>query len=219
MLNKKKLIALLGGSFDPIHNGHIHVAHVILDLLPFNEIRLIPCKKNPLKETAPVASDDQRLEMIKIAIQNESNILLDDRELRREGDSYTIDTVTELKNEYPEAIICCVMSTDVFCQFDRWKDWNTILNKVHIIITNRPGMPLKVDNTLTQLVKDRKTTDVTQLQMNDAGLVYMPHIAHFQAISASNIRELIPKEHTPDHLLPQGVWEYIQKHNIYYAKS
>ena len=133
----KKSIGILGGTFDPIHHGHLRLSIGAKEILKFDEVRLVPARQSPHRQPSH-ASPQQRLKMIELAIAESKGVIVDDRELHRDGKSYTIDTVKSLRNEFIQSTIALIIGMDAFKTLKRWRDWLYILDYVHIILADRP---------------------------------------------------------------------------------
>ena len=132
------LIGVLGGTFDPIHNGHIRLALEAKEQLSLDHVRLIPLNFPPHR-SRPIASSLQRRKMIELAIDNEECLRIDLRELDNDETSYSINTLKSLRHEFIDDTLCLILGRDAFNKIDRWKDWKKLLNYAHIIVANRPG--------------------------------------------------------------------------------
>ncbi len=127
-------VGILGGTFDPIHFGHLRPAVEVRAALSLDVIRLLPCRVSPLREE-PAAAPEHRLAMLKAAVAGEPDLIVDGRELDRPGPSYTADTLAELTTEYPDDRLFLIMGGDAFAAFDRWDRWQQILASAHIVAT------------------------------------------------------------------------------------
>lgn len=134
-------IGIFGGSFDPVHLGHLWIAEAALESLGLKDIRWIPAATSPLKPNGPVAPDEQRLQMLQLAIGGAAQHIVDDREIRREGMSYTFDTVCELKSENPEAEIVVVIGSDSLETMPKWHRPSELLEQVTLAVVQRGGDP------------------------------------------------------------------------------
>jgi len=206
-------IGILGGTFDPIHLGHTHLAKQILTLISLQSILLIPCNQSPLKNQ-PVASTEDRLNMVKIAVKNNPKILVDDCEIRRDGLSFTIDTLKTLKLDYPNNSLVFIVGIDAFNRFDEWEDCYEILKLAHLIVVNRPGFLVATNPKVIELLEKCRTNDVRSLQKQNAGLIYLVDIAPLP-ISATQIRNLIKNNQSASNLVAKEVWKYICKNKLY----
>lgn len=206
-------IALLGGTFDPIHNGHLAIAHAVYQQLKPQEIRFIPCYQ-PAHRIAPIASPEDRLAMVKLAIKDENDFVVDDREIQRQGPSYMIDTLQSLQKEFPGKPLCLILSTDAFANFQHWHRWQEILNYCHLIVTQRPGYILPNNTELLNFLAQHKTTDIKKLAEKLAGYIFLLNFTG-PDISATAIRKKISEKIMSENLLPTAVWEYIKKEKLY----
>ena len=206
-------IGILGGTFDPVHLGHMHLAKQIITLLPLQNILLIPCYQSPLKDR-PLASAQDRLNMIKIAIKNYPQFLVSDCEIKRGGLSYTIDTLRMLKQTYPNNPLIFIIGVDAFNQFDQWEDRHEILKLAHLLVVNRPGFAPTTNIAVTALLQKHQTAHAESLQKQNAGLIYLINIAPLP-IAATQIRHLIKHHQSASNLVAKEVWKYINKHKLY----
>jgi len=131
------LIGLLGGTFDPIHKGHINIATALMQQLDFAQVQFIPCQRSPHREQ-PIASAEDRLAMIKLAIEPYDRFTVNTIEIKKPGPSYTIDTLRSIHAEQPNKALCFILAMDAFAHFNQWRQWQEILNHCHLIVVNRP---------------------------------------------------------------------------------
>ncbi len=215
MKSQVQPILLFGGTFDPIHYGHLRLAENLHNLLPTAEIRLMPSATPPHREQ-PGASAEQRLAMLQLATENLPHLKIDDRELRRDGESYTLLSVNELLKEYPEQPIILVMGDDAFGGLCHWFQWQSLLAKVNVLVVARPGAQFQLSNELVSSITQCDRLD--SLLHTQAG-----HLYRFESplleISATHIRQLIAENQSCRFLLPESVIEYIQRHRLYAANS
>ena len=209
----KRHIAIIGGTFDPFHLGHLAMGEAITQQFPFDEIQYMPCK-TPSFNKFPTATPKQRLKMIKLGIAKHKKLTINEMELHRPGVSYTFDTVKTLRTQHPDAAISWVMGADTLQYFNQWLHWFTILNYVHLLVINRPGYLLTRVSWLENLLKQHQTFKPTTLTNSFSGSIYIndlitPHI------SSSDIR-LLCRNHQPyAKLVPEAVFDYIEKNNLY----
>ncbi len=162
-------IGILGGTFDPVHNGHLHLATAFLKELDLAELRFIPLN-SPAHRPAPVASSAQRLEMLKLAVEDQARLKVDDCERRRDGVSYTIDTLKDLRTRFAESSLCLLMGIENFKTLNQWHQWQSLLGYAHIVIANRPGSDDNIDNEEIKNFMDIfMTTAVDDLHQQAAG--------------------------------------------------
>jgi nicotinate-nucleotide adenylyltransferase len=211
-----KLIGILGGTFNPIHFGHLRMAQELADALNFSEVRFIP-SANPPHKTAPEVSAEHRAEMVRLAINDNPLFKLDARELERTGASYTIDTLISLQEELGKNTgLCLMMGSDAFLKINMWARWQELLDYCHIILVQRPNLPgqPKLPEELTALLHDRYTENVDDLTSKTTGYIHMQAITPLE-ISATKIRENFKLGQTPRYLMPEKVIEYIGSHRLY----
>ena len=205
-----KSIGILGGTFDPVHRAHIQVALTVLQALQLDKIHLIPCRQSPTR-VAPLASTAHRLAMLNLAVMNESKLLVDDRECRREGVSYSVDTLTELRSENPDAALFFVVGTDAFNGLTAWHRWSDIFNLAHLVVVSRPGEELRREGQLAKELVEREcqTRPGDQAGKIITGLdCRLPH-------AASQIRAAFAAGNMAEELMDEAVHDYIQENRLY----
>jgi len=190
-------IGFLGGTFDPIHFGHLRPALEISEALSLQPLFLLPNRIAPHKSKSHCTAT-QRAEMVKLAIADQANIEIDTRELNREKPSYTVDTLIELKKLYPHTPICFIMGMDSLINFNSWFKWQEILNYCHLVISSQ-------------------TTNKQDLHDLPCGKIYFQETSQLD-ISSTDIRHLLKNNHSIDYLVPQAVSHYIKKHQLYQSK-
>lgn len=213
-----QLIGVLGGTFNPIHFGHLRLAQELTDALSLKEVRFTPAANPPHKE-APSASAFHRAEMVKLAIADNPAFKLDERELQRKGASYTIDTLISLRSEVGvETALCLIMGSDAFTRFNTWHRWQEILDYCHIILVQRPLITVTnqppLTDELTLLLQNHYTENVNDLANQHAGLIHMQAITAL-SISSTAIRTAFKLKQTPRYLMPQAVIDYIVINQLY----
>ena len=206
-------IGILGGTFDPVHHGHLRLALEVYEALELQAVRLIPLGQPPHR-SAPVASPELRLRMLRTAIGNELALILDDRELRRQGPSYTVDTLTDLRRELGDVPLCLLMGVDAFAALDTWHEWTRLIELAHIVVAQRPDAALPTAGPVKELFERHRTDVVSDLHQNSAGCIWLLPIPQLD-ISASGIRALIAAGRSPRYLLPEGVIDIINQHQVY----
>lgn len=199
-----KPLALFGGTFDPVHLGHLSVAWEASELLDA-EVRLMPAHVPPHRH-APTASAAQRVAMLKAALRGQQRLTLDTRELRREGPSYTIDTLRELRQEQGERPLVLLLGADAFANLPSWQSWRELFDYAHIGVLNRPGIDAAWSVELAVEILPRRVSDVEWLQQLPAGKVIELAVTPLE-ISATRVRELLAEGRDPRYLLPCGLFE------------
>lgn len=207
MTSSKAPVGVLGGTFDPIHNGHLRLAMELVSALGLDHVRLIP-NGDPPHRNAPRATPGQRSKWIRVAVANEPRLRLDDRELLRDGPSYTVDTLASLKTELSEHPLCLVMGRDVFAQLPEWHEWRRLFELAHIVLIDRPGLEVELQPDASTELEARGTDDHRALRRSAAGLIY-GYAPPPLAISASRIRELLANGDSARYLLPESILDDI----------
>ncbi|MGO1245863.1 MAG: nicotinate-nucleotide adenylyltransferase [Oceanisphaera sp.] len=209
----KKAIGLLGGTFDPIHIGHLRPAIELQEQLNLAQIRLLPNYIPPHK-TTPDSAPEHRLAMAQLATKYTPGLVVDARELAHNRPSYTIETLIELRKEQPDTPLCFLMGMDSFCGLNHWHRWQELLEYVHIIVSDRPGFQSHFNPTIQALFRAHSTTDPRLLQQHLAGHIYLFNNAQLD-ISSTQIRRLIRHGNNPQYLLPEAVANYIREQRLY----
>lgn len=207
---------IYGGTFDPIHHGHLRLAIELCDRLEVERVSLVPCHIPPHRGDTG-ASASQRLQLMELALQGEPRLYIDDRELLRAGASYTADTLRQLREELgPDQPLVMVVGTDAFAGFDRWREWERIPELAHIVVVRRPGPALDPESTPARLLASRRVEDVESLRGTPAGCI-LELDPPLLDISATGIRERIAAGRSPRYLIPDSVWEEIRRLGLYGA--
>ncbi len=208
------MIGILGGTFDPVHFGHLRPALELLQQLPLTEIRLIPCRIPPHRGR-PVASPEDRLRMVAAAVADEPQLIVDDRELHRDGPSYSVDTLLGLRAELGDTeSLALIMGMDAFHNLSSWHRWQEIPNLAHLLVTYRPGAPVPRDGALGRWARAAQAGHVDTLCDRPAGGLLIWSVTQLD-ISATAIRDTVARGESVRYLLPDPVWAYIQTHRLY----
>ncbi|MGH8678337.1 MAG: nicotinate-nucleotide adenylyltransferase [Burkholderiales bacterium] len=211
-------LALLGGTFDPIHLAHLRLAEETADVFGFGEVRFVPVAVPPHRGL-PGASAQHRRKMVELAIAGNSRFVLDDRELKREGTSYTFDTLTELRRELGETPMCLLMGADAFVALTTWYRWQELFDLAHVLVARRPGYPLdQLAASLPAALRTdylrRHAPDRGGLKLAPAGRVFTHELTALD-VSATALRSLITRGRSLRYLLPDSVIAYIHDHRLY----
>jgi nicotinate-nucleotide adenylyltransferase len=210
-------VALLGGSFDPVHHGHVALAALFAKLLQPDELRIIPAG-NPWQKTPLLASASDRVAMLELAFAEAGlAVKLDRQEIERQGPSYTVDTLRQLRAELgPDAAIVFLMGADQLQHLDTWREWRALFELAHIGVASRPGFELN-DAALPEAVADelkQRRGSLAQLRETPYGHVYLANTLAVD-ISATQIRAALQRERAANSLISPVVLDYIQQHNLY----
>jgi nicotinate-nucleotide adenylyltransferase len=211
-------LALFGGTFDPVHFGHLRVAADTAAALQLTELRLIPSKK-PVHREATTASGEQRLAMLALSVAGFPGLAVDDCELRRETPSYTVLTLEHFRTHFPARPLIWLIGIDAFLGIQRWYQWPRLFDLAHFVVLNRPGFAVAnaLSASLAEVWQGRLNPDPSILRTQMHGGIYLHTVAP-QAISATEIRNKIAagaadKALAP--LLPASVLAYIREHRLY----
>ena len=206
-------LGILGGTFDPVHFGHLRLAVEMQERLDLSDgVRLLPAAVPALRD-APGCSPSLRLEMLVAAVADAPGLAIDDRELHRDGTSYTVDTLESLRAELPQASLCFIVGMDAFARFDRWHRWRDILELANIAIARRPRATFPDNVELSKFVADHAAAEPV-LGRSLAGHVCVVDVPLLD-ISATYVRELVAKGRSPRYLVPQPVACLIEQHGAY----
>jgi nicotinate-nucleotide adenylyltransferase len=216
-----RLVGLLGGTFNPIHYGHLRMAQELANGLGMDEVKFIPSANPPHKDSISVSAE-HRAAMVELAIADNPLFTIDKRELEREGASYTIDTLISLRKELGNnTALCLMMGSDAFVKLNTWHRWQELLDYAHIILVQRPnplsnqGKPQDpLPDEMQTLLRDHYAEDVSTLHEESSGLINMQAISA-QEISATQIRESLKHGVSVKYLLPEEVVDYIYQKKLY----
>ena len=209
-----RLIGILGGTFDPIHNGHIRLAVEVLEKLKLDEVKLIPANIPPHRPT-PFASSADRKKMIKLAISDEKKLSIDLREIENGNISYTVNTLKSLRDEFSDDILFLIIGVDVFNMIDGWKEWQSLLNYTHIIVANRSSdNEENISSALKKWRNENKIDDINFLTSALSGYIYCIDTPIVE-ISSRMIRKHYTKYKNIEKYLPSNVITYIKENNLY----
>lgn len=204
------MIGIFGGTFDPIHYGHLRSALEVKDIFQLTEVRLLP-SATPPHRSQPAASALMRTAMLALAIANQPGLVLDTREIDRPGTSYMIDTLRSLRHDYPDQPLLLFIGLDAFNQLHTWHQWQALFTVAHIVVLTRPGFSLmQLDDFFTA----RLAAHRSELAKLPAGKLYFQAVTQLD-ISATAIRNLIARQQNPGYLLPDAVIAYIKQHQLY----
>jgi len=206
-------MGIFGGTFDPIHYGHLRTAFEMLQALRFGEVRFMPCGDPPHRGTT-FATAEQRLEMVRVATEAQHGFVVDDRELLRAGPSYSVDTLTTLRSEFPVRPLALIIGMDAFLGLPKWHQWREILQLAHIVVAHRPGWRAPDVGPMGELLADRGTHRIGDLHQAKSGHIYIHDVTQLE-ISSTDIRELIAVGRDARFLMPDAVREVIAATGCY----
>lgn len=212
-------IGILGGTFDPIHHGHLRLAEELAGALRLDEVRLVP-SGTPPHRTAPAATAEHRLAMVRVAAAGNPRLTVDEREVRRAGPGYSFDTLAGMRAEIGAARpLVLIIGADAFLEFATWRRWHEIFGLAHVAVAHRPGFPAErwaeaMPQPLAREYSARFLQQPLAIHLSPAGgITVVPFTA--LDISATGIREMLRSGASPRYLLPDAVLDYIRSHELY----
>lgn len=204
---------VLGGTFDPVHFGHLRMAQEMLNKFPSADVFLMPSAYPPHR-TEPAASPEQRIEMLRLVLDNIPNLHVDTRELERETPSYSVISLGEIRKEIGDKSLIFIMGTDAFAKLEQWHRWQELLNLTNILVIGRPSCELPKKGTVAEVYTQCSVSSALELANHQYG-----KIAYYQMpqldISSTFIRKQIKNGKSPRFLMPSVIIEYIQAHSLY----
>jgi len=213
----KAAIGLMGGTFNPIHYGHLRMAQELAESLNLDEVRFIPAA-NPPHKSADLMTVEHRAAMVRMGISNNPMFTFDDRELHRSGATYTVDTLLSLRDELgKETSLILFMGSDAFTKFNTWHRWHEIIQLCHIALVQRPlttNSKEVLPKVLETFLHNHYTENADELHESASGWVTMQQITALD-ISSTTIRDSIKNHHSVRYLMPDNVIDYIQTHKLY----
>jgi len=207
------MIGVLGGTFDPVHIAHLRCALEVQHGLGLSEVRFVASRQPPHRPM-PAASAHQRLAMLRLAIDAQPGFVVDDREIRREGPSYTVDTLQSLRDELGSAPICLIVGVDAFAGLHTWHRWTSLIELAHLVVMHRPGRERVFTPDVQTLLNTRLVRDRSRLQQAPAGHIALLSVTQFE-VSATRIRALIGAGESVRYLVPDPVLDYIHREGLY----
>ncbi|WP_339615888.1 nicotinate-nucleotide adenylyltransferase [uncultured Gilvimarinus sp.] len=213
----RKKVAIFGGTFNPVHNGHLRLALDLVQQLGFDEMRLVPCHI-PTHRADPGVASARRAQMVTLGIAGNPSLQMDDRELVRGSASYSVDTLSQLRAERGgECSLTLVMGLDAYLGLPQWHRWRELLEFAHLLVVNRPGYQLPAGGELAEF--DRiYSAGAEALSAAPAGVVVHLDIRALD-ISATEIRTLTAAGLSTRFLLPESVRRYIAEQQLYGARD
>ncbi|WP_394204623.1 nicotinate-nucleotide adenylyltransferase [Shewanella waksmanii] len=205
-------IGILGGTFDPIHFGHIRPALAVLAQLNLDKIWLMPNHIPPHK-TGTHTTTQQRMEMVELVAQQYPQLALCDIEAQRSTPSYSAETLAQLAKQYPQHTFVFIMGTDSFVNLDKWYQWQSLFDHCHIAVCERQGWQLSADSIMAKELKQRQIL-AEQLQHQHNGGIIIANVDK-QPYSSTWVREKLAKNQSITQAVPADVIDYIKLHHLY----
>jgi nicotinate-nucleotide adenylyltransferase len=207
------MIGILGGTFDPVHFGHLRPALEIQQQLGLQEVRLVPCRIPPHRPQ-PQASAAQRVAMLEAAIRRHPGLRIDTRELDRAGPSWTLDTLVSLHEEHGGQGTCLLLGMDAFRGLSTWHRWHELIDYCHMVVMTRPGSVLPEQGELADFIGLHRVLKASALQQHASGLLLFHQVTQLE-ISGTSIRKQLAAGQDPGYLLPDPVLDIIEKEGLY----
>ncbi|WP_299195104.1 nicotinate-nucleotide adenylyltransferase [uncultured Amphritea sp.] len=204
----------MGGTFDPIHNGHLRTALEIQQWLGVKQVTLMPSKA-PVHRKQPERTGQQRLDMVRLAVADEPALVADNREVISADASYTVLTLESFRRELGADVpICMILGMDAYLSLPKWDRWQELLKLCHIVVVKRPGWIYEPCEQMQQVSRIHELDDIDAMLQYPAGHVIFRELTPL-GISATQIRELIRGGRSPRYLIPDAVWGYIKQNRLY----
>lgn len=211
------MIGIFGGTFDPIHYGHLRTALEVTEALDLSEMRFVPCRIPPHR-MQPKATEEDRLTMLRLSLEgSDPRFGIDDREMRREGPSYMVDTLASIRAEVPDRPLCLIVGLDAFQGIPAWHRWREIFRLAHVIVMQRP-FEAEFAEALERVLEERLVQHRSLLRSGMAGAIRFEEVSQL-AISASRIRELVRSGKNTQYLLPDCVRDFISSRGLYRSQA
>ena len=208
-----RAIGIFGGTFDPVHFGHLRAASEASEKLPLREFRLLPAGSPPHRSKT-FASAAHRLAMLELATSEYSDLVVDDREVRRGGHSYMVDTLAEIRQEEGETPLVLMVGQDAVNHLDSWYEWRSLFELAHLVVMRRPGSSHVYSGELFEALQPRMIEDPALLGRSPHGCVIPLEVTQLE-ISSTRIRRIIADGRSPRFLLPESVIGYMAENGLY----
>jgi nicotinate-nucleotide adenylyltransferase len=209
----KGVVGIFGGTFDPVHHGHLRTAYELKQQLAIERIHFIPAWQPPHRPQ-PEAPVGLRLEMLEAAIGGEAGCIVDRREIDRGGTSYSIDTARSLRADYPDHVLCLLLGMDAFLGLPEWHQWEDLFDLVNVVVARRPGASLPGDGELGHLLEARRIVPDAESCWAASGQIVIQDVTQLE-ISATDLRNSIRAGIAPRYLVPDAVWDVIRTSGCY----
>ncbi len=208
-----RAIAIFGGTFDPVHYGHLRAAAEVAERLGVSDFRLLPAGQPPHRDGTWAPARD-RVAMLELALAPHADLSVDDREVQRAGPSYMADTLASIRAEAGDLPMVLCLGQDAANQLDRWHEWTRLLDLAHLLVMTRPESEPNYSAGVAAAFEGRRVDDPQALMAVPAGRVCDVDVTCL-AISSTDIREQLARDGNPRFLLPSTVLAYIRKHRLY----
>lgn len=206
------MIGIFGGSFDPVHIGHLRLAMDIQAELELSELRLIPARRPPHRE-ALIAAPEHRLAMLELAIAGLSSFMIDQRELAADGPRFTVDTLASIRKETDDSLVL-LLGGDSFASLASWRHWEQLFELAHIAVMMRPGIALPDSGSVFEKLTSHRAQEQHELHECPSGKIFLSQSSLLD-ISSTRVRAMLAAGKTPRYLLPDQVLEYLVENCLY----
>ncbi|HWJ05048.1 MAG TPA: nicotinate-nucleotide adenylyltransferase [Steroidobacteraceae bacterium] len=206
-------IGVFGGTFDPVHFGHLRTAYEMLQALRLAEVRFVPAG-DPPHRAPPQVDATRRLELVRAAVADQPGFTVDDREVRRAGPSYSVLTLGELRRELRATPLCLIVGMDAFLGLPTWHRWQELLELAHVVVAPRPGWVAPADGVLGDLLAARRAASPDALHRASAGSIYIQPVTQLE-ISSTDLRALLAAGRDPRYLVPDAVRDVLRRTGCY----
>lgn len=210
-------IGIFGGTFDPVHFGHLRAATEALEKLPLDDFRLLPAGTPPHRSRT-FAGAEHRFAMLRLAVQPHGDLRVDDREVRRGGNSYMTETLEEIRAEEGGRPLVLMVGQDAVNHLDSWHEWRRLFELAHLVVMRRPKSRHVYSGTLFKALQPRLIESPEMLTQKAHGYVLPLEVTQLE-ISSTGIREIVASGRSPRFLLPDVVIEYIREHGLYGSRG
>lgn len=211
----RSIHAFFGGTFNPVHHGHLRMALELQQRLQLESVSLVPANVSPLKRRLSIDAE-HRINMLRLAVKNTPQLQVDDREFHRSGPSFTVDTLHEIREEMGvDTSIVWAMGMDSFLSLHRWHRWESLLDVAHIVVMARPDVHITSDHEMHDYWEEHSRSADT-LRECPSGAIVFCELSQL-AISSTAIRDCVAEGLSPQFWLPESVWSYIQSYGLYRA--
>ncbi len=207
------MIGIYGGTFDPVHYGHLRTAFEVKESVLLDEVWLVPCRQPPHRSAPEITAED-RLSLLRAAVHDGGDFRIDTRELEREGPSYMFDTLSAIRTQIGARPLCLILGMDAFLELPGWYRWRELLDLAHIIVMQRPALDGQCSAELLAIVGERAAAEPEALRHCPAGLLFFQPVTQLD-ISGTRIRRLLKEGKSPRYLLPDDVLDIILAEGFY----
>lgn len=207
------VLGLFGGTFDPVHHGHLRTAYELRKRLQIDRVHFIPAGEPPHR-ARPEAAAKLRVAMLEAALAEDADCIVDRRELAREGPSYSIDTATSFRAEYPDHVLCLMLGMDAFLGLPQWREWDRLLDLANLVIARRPGASLPGSGPLGRMLEQRRIEPRAGRDWARAGEIVVQDVTQLE-IASTDLRASIRAGIKPRYLVPDPVWHIIASSECY----